>query len=76
MTSHGNFYGETLGRGSGKGKEPEETLSLLSFTNSKKACVAEAGGGGGKEHQGNDIGKERGSGHLDSILSEMEAGCK
>lgn len=45
MTSPGKIYGETLGRGNGKGKDPEETSSLLSFTNSRKACVAEAGGG-------------------------------
>ena len=44
MTSPGKIYGEALVRGNGKGKDPEEALSLSGFTNSKKACVANAGG--------------------------------
>lgn len=45
MTSHVKIYGETLGRGDGKGKNPAETLNLLSSGNSKKASVAKAGDG-------------------------------
>lgn len=45
MTSHVKIYGETLGRGDGKGKNPAETLNLLSSGNSKKATVVKAGGG-------------------------------
>ena len=44
--------GETLGRGDGKSKVPEETLSLLVSGNSKKASVVKqvVDGEGGREH--------------------------
>lgn len=52
ITSHVKIYGETLGRGNGKGKDPEETMSILSSRNSKKACIVKASGRrkGGREH--------------------------
>lgn len=52
MRSHVRTYGETLGRGDGKSKVPEETLSLLVSGNSKKASVVKqvVDGEGGREH--------------------------
>lgn len=47
MTSHVKIYGDTSGRWNGKGKGPEETLSVLNSRKIKKASVIKAGGGGG-----------------------------
>lgn len=60
ITSYVKIYGETLGRGNGKGKDWEETMSILSFRNSKKACIVKAGGRrkGEREHLGDEIREE------------------
>lgn len=52
MTRPVKIYEETLGRGNGKGNGLEETLSVLSSRNIKKASEVKAGvgGKGGREH--------------------------
>ena len=51
MRSHVRTCGGTLGRGNGKSKVPEETLSLLISGNSKKPSVVKqvVDGEGGRE---------------------------